>query len=341
MTGQLQARLGGLTATRVFRDDASSAVDLSNVIPFARARRAGAEPYAAPVIIDPTDRLALLVPGRRSWLHALLLLVSLIAHSGLFYLFWQEPQPLLGIGTEMITVELEIGDSRPVGLIPNQGVSQVEAPRVDEIKGSDNATQEQKPTEARELRPEEIRTEVAKEQPAERPTEQKPEERPKIAMVETRQAEVPTVRPRETPPDMQAVIAPPQEQSQEAKPVESQQRAQDPIQEQQAASGVGVVVSASAMASYNGRVFAHIKRHQQYPDTAKNKSITGKGSVSFAIDASGQVTSASVAVSSGSTVLDREMTAMAFRASPFPAPPDRQPKRFTAPVVFEFTKPVR
>jgi protein TonB len=53
------------------------------------------------------------------------------------------------------------------------------------------------------------------------------------------------------------------------------------------------------------------------------------------------VTSASVAVSSGSTVLDQEMTAMAFRASPFPAPPDGQPKRFTAPVVFEFTKPVR
>jgi periplasmic protein TonB len=341
MTGQLQARLGGLTATRVFRDDASSAVDLSNVIPFARGRRSGTEPYTAPVTINPADRLALLVPGRRSWLQALLLLVSLIAHSGLFCLFWQEPQPLLGIGTETITVELEIGDSRPVGLIPNQGVSQVEAPRVDEIKGSDNATEEQKPTEVRELKPEEIRTDVAKEQAAERPKEQKPEERQQIAMVETQQAEVPTVRPRETPPDIQAVIAPPQEQSQEAKPVESQQRAQDPIQEQQAASGVGLVVSASAMASYNGRVFAHIKRHQQYPDVAKNKSITGKGSVAFVIDASGQVTSASVAVSSGSTVLDQEMTAMAFRASPFPAPPDRQPKKFTAPVVFEFTKPVR
>jgi len=341
MTGQLQARLGGLTSTRVFCDGAPSSVDLSNVIPFSRARRAGAEPHAAPVTINPADRLALLVPGRRSRLQALLLLISLIAHAGLFYLFWQEPQPLLGIGTETITVELEIGDSRPVGVIANQGVSQVDVPRVDEIKGSDNATEDQKAAEARELKPEEIRADVAKEQAAERSKEQKPEERQRIAMVETQQAEVPTVRPRETPPDMQAVIAPPQEQSPEVKPVESRQRAQDPIQEQQAASGVGLVVSASAMASYNGRVFAHIKRHQQYPDAAKNKLVTGKGSVAFAIDASGRVTSASVAVSSGSTPLDQEMTTMAFRASPFPAPPDGQPKKFTAPVTFEFTRPVR
>jgi periplasmic protein TonB len=334
--------LGGLTATRVFQDGASSAVDLSNVIPFARGRRVGAEPYTPPVTINPADRLALLVPSRGSWLPALLLLISLIAHSGLFYLFWQEPQPLTGIGTEAITVEIEIGDNRPTGATPNQGESQVDSPRVDEIKGSDNATEEeQKATEARDVRPEEIRTDVVKEQAAERPKEQKPEERQHIAMVETQQAEVPTVRPRETPPDMQAVIAPPQEQLEEAKPVESRQKAQEPIQEQQAASGVGIVVSASAMASYNGRVSAHLKRYQQYPDAAKNKSITGKGSVAFAIDARGQVTSASVAVSSGSTVLDQEMTAMAFRASPFPAPPDGQPKKFAAPVTFVFTTPVR
>ena len=69
--------------------------------------------------------------------------------------------------------------------------------------------------------------------------------------------------------------------------------------------------------------------------------ITGKGAVSFAIDAGGQVTSANVAVSSGSALLDQEMTAMALRASPFPAPPDGQPKNFSAPVVFEFKKLVQ
>jgi protein TonB len=137
---------------------------------------------------------------------------------------------------------------------------------------------------------------------------------------------------------MQAVIAPPQEQVEEVKPVQSQQKAAEPSTEQQAASGVGMVISASAMASFNGRVFAHLKRHQQYPDAARNKMITGKGSVAFAIDASGQVISAGVAVSSGSVVLDQEMTAMALRASPFPAPPDGQAKKFSAAVVFEFKK---
>jgi periplasmic protein TonB len=319
MTGQLQTRLGGLTATRAVHDGMSSAVDLSNVIPFTRARRAGSEPVAQPVTINPADRLAPLVLVRRAWLQALLLLISLIAHSGLFYLFWQEPQPLLGI-------------------TPNQGVSQVDSPQVNEIKPDDKATEDEKATEARAVKPEVIRTEVAKEQPVEQPKEQRPEERQQIAMVETSQTEVPTVRPRETPPDMQAVIAPPREQPQEVKPVESRQKAAEPSPEQQAASGVGPVISASAMASFNGRVYAHLKRHQQYPDAARNKLITGKGSVRFEIDARGQVISTSVAVSSGSAVLDQEMTAMALRASPFPAPPDGQAKKFSAPVTFNFTQ---
>jgi protein TonB len=207
---------------------------------------------------------------------------------------------------------------------------------VDEVKPHDKATEDEKATEQREVKPEEKRTEVAKEQAVERPKEQKPDERQQIAMVQTPQAaEIPTVLPREVPADMQAVIAPPHNRLEEAKPVESQQKAAEPSQEQQAASGVGIVVSASAMASYNGRVSAHLKRHQQYPDAARNRMITGKGTVAFSIDVGGRVISATVAVSSGSALLDQEMTAMALRASPFPAPPDRQPQKFTAPVTFE------
>jgi protein TonB len=336
MTGQLQARLGGLTATRVVRDGASSTVDLSNVIPFARVRRIGGEPYAPPVTVNPADRLAPLVPGSGSWLRALLLLVSLIAHSGLFYLFWQEPQPLPGIGTEAITVEIEIGDNRQAGAASTPGVDQIDVAQVDQVKPNEKVTEEQKTTETREVKPKERRTEVAKEQPVEQPKEQKPEERQQIAMVETPQAaEIPTVLPREIPLDMQAVIAPPPEQPREVQPIELTQQAVEPSEAQQAASGAGIVISASAMATYNGRVSAHLKRHQQYPPAARSKMITGKGSIAFAIDAKGQVTSASVAVSSGSAVLDHEMTAMALRASPFPAPPDGQPKKFTAPVTFE------
>jgi protein TonB len=49
------------------------------------------------------------------------------------------------------------------------------------------------------------------------------------------------------------------------------------------------------------------------------------------------VISADVRVSSGSPILDQEMIAMVMRASPFPAPPDGQPKNFNAPVSFNFT----
>jgi periplasmic protein TonB len=312
-------------------------VDLSNVIPFARTRRAGAEHYAPPVTISQADRLEPLVPGSGSWLRALLLLISLLAHSSLFYLFWQEPQPLPGIGTEAITVEIEIGDNRQAGAASTPGVDQIDVAQVDQVKSSREVKEEQKATEQREVKPEERRTEVAKEQPVEQPKEQKPEEeRKQIAMVETPQAaEIPTVLPREVPPDMQAVIAPPREQPQEVQLVEPSQQAVEPSEAQQAASGTGIVISESAMATYNGRVSAHLKRHQLYPPAARNKMITGKGSVAFAIDARGQVTSASVAASSGSALLDQEMTAMALRASPFPAPPDGQPKKFTAPMTFE------
>ena len=184
------------------------------------------------------------------------------------------------------------------------------------------------------MKPEETRTEVTKERAVEQPKEQKPEERQQIAMVETqRAAEIPTVLPRETPPDMQAIIAPPPEQPMEVKPVELPKTAVQPSEAQQATSGVGNT-TASSIANYNGRVFAHLKRHQQYPAAARNKGITGKGTVSFAIDSSGQVTSASVDVGSGSAVLDQEMTAMVLRASPFPAPPDGGPKKFNVPVTF-------
>jgi periplasmic protein TonB len=337
MTGQSQTRSGGLSATRAVRDSTSSAADLSNVIPFARVRRSGAEPYAPPVIVKPADRPAPLPRGSRRWLQGLLVVLSLIAHGGVLYLFWQDPQPLVGIGTEAITVEIEIGDSRPAGAASKLATDQVDMPQVNEVKPDEKAREDEKATEAREVKPDEMRTEVAKERPLEQPKEQKPEERQQIAMVETQQAEVPTVRPRETPPDMQAVIAPPREQPQEARPLEPQQKAAEPSQAREATSGVGSI-SVAAMANYSGRVSAHLKRHQQYPAAARNKSITGKGRVSFALDGGGRVVSASVLIASGSAILDEEMTAMVLRASPFPAPPDGTPKKFDVPVTFDFER---
>src|SRR5215468_10277396 len=148
MTGQSQTRSGELVATRAFRDAISSAADLSNVIPFARARRTGAEPYALPVMVNPADRPAPIPPGTNRWLHGLLVVLSLIVHGGVLYLFWQDPQPLVGIGTEAITVEIEIGDSRPAGAAPKLAADQVDAPQVNEVKPDVKATEDEKATEA-------------------------------------------------------------------------------------------------------------------------------------------------------------------------------------------------
>src|SRR5215471_7628374 len=115
MTGQSQTRSGELSATRAFGDSSSSAADLSNVIPFARARRAGAEPYARSVIVNPADRPAPLPPGTKRWLQALLMMGSLGVHGGMLYALWQEPEPLMGSGSGAITVEIIVGDNRPVG----------------------------------------------------------------------------------------------------------------------------------------------------------------------------------------------------------------------------------
>src|SRR5262249_13149021 len=217
----------------------------------------------------------------------------------------------------------------------------------------------QRPAEVRELTPEEKQAEVVREQPIEEPptgvarepsAEQQPDTRSQVAMVQTRQAEVPTALPRETPPDMSAVISPPREQPNEGQPNEP--KAKQPAQKQaeqkkekpydQAASpdgtpgpggsGSGPQAIASN-ASYQGRVVAHLARYKQYPAAAGSKG-EGAGAVTFSLSGSGDVTSVTVSRSTGAAVLDQELVAWVRRASPFPAPPNGQSVTFTAPANF-------
>src|SRR5215510_467879 len=328
MLGQSQTLSGGLVATRAFRDGASSAADLSNVIPFARARRPGAEPYAPSVIVKPAERPVPLPPRSKRWLQALLVVCSLIMHGSILYLFWQDPQPLPGIGVQVLTVDVVVGDNRLAGDAITPGLRetpeglQLDKPDVQE-------QQEEKPGEIREVK-EEARREVAKEEPK----EQDAEKRQVIAMVETEQAEVPTVRPRETPPDMQAVIALTREEPKEVPPLE--QPAILPFGAD-AARGSGKN-GMSGDSVYLGQVSAHLQRHKQYPTAADRKHITGNGKVEFVVDGRGRVTSASVTAGTGVGVLDQELTAMVRRASPFPAPPEGGPRTFNVPIFFEKPK---
>ena len=328
MSGQSRTLSGELVATRAFRDGAASAADLSNVIPFARARRTNVEPYAPPVIVKPAERPAPLPPGSKRWLQVLLVVCSLIMHGSILYLFWQDPPPLPGVGVQVLTVDVVVGDNRLAGAATTPGLLQApeglqrEKPDVQEL-------QDQKPGEIREVK-EEARREVAKEEPK----EQDAEKRQVIAMVETLQAEVPTVLPRETPPDMQAVIALTREEPKEVPPVASD--AVLPFGAD-AARGSGKN-GMSGDSVYLGQVSAHLQRHKQYPMSADRKHITGNGKVEFVLDGRGRVTSASVTAGTGVAVLDQELTAMVRRASPFPAPPDGEPKTFNVPVSFEKPK---
>ena len=312
----------------------SAATDLGNVIAFARARRGDSS--APPVVISQRDRPVTLLPGR-PWL--LGVLCSLIIHGGVFYGLWQEPRLLEGIGVEAITVEIELGDNRPVGAAPNLGPNQVDAKQVEEVKSEEKTAEQERVVDAHEVKPAEIRTELAKEQPVDQPkelqneqqAEQQPEQQQIVAMVETPKAEIPTVLPRETPPDAQATLAVRREQPKMARPAEQKQKKAAPPSESKVSAGGSGRTAVASLANYDGLVSAHLRRHQS---AARSNGVTGSGAVTFSLSGGGSVTSVRIAKGTGAAVLDQEILAMVRRASPFPAPPDGQPKSFTVPLHF-------
>jgi len=160
---------------------------------------------------------------------------------------------------------------------------------------------------------------------------QQPVEQQMVAMVEMPQAEIPTVLPRETPPDTQATLAVRREQPKTARPAEpKQKKAAQPSESKIAAGGSGRTVVTS-LANYDGLVSAHLRRHQS---AARSSGAAGSGMVTFSLGGGGSVTSVRIAKGTGAAVLDQEILAMVRRASPFPAPPDGQPKSFTVPLNF-------
>jgi protein TonB len=188
------------------------------------------------------------------------------------------------------------------------------------------------------VKPAETRIDLAREQPFEQPkefpkeqqAEHQPEQQQVVAMVETPKAEIPTMLPRETPPDAKATIAVHREQPKVSRPEPKQKKAVPPSEAKVAAGGSGRT-SVASLANYDGLVSAHLRRHQS---GARSGGATGSGAVTFSLSGGGSVTSARVARSTGAAVLDQEILAMVRRASPFPAPPDGQSKSFTVPLNF-------
>lgn len=100
----------------------------------------------------------------------------------------------------------------------------------------------------------------------------------------------------------------------------------------------GAAGSGGITASYRARVMAHLVRFKRYPEAARTRNVRGRVLVTFSLDATGRVTGASLAGSSGQGLLDAEAVAMVHRASPFPPmPPDagQTGASFTAPIVYD------
>ncbi|VFU11008.1 TonB family protein (fragment) [Methylocella tundrae] len=87
--------------------------------------------------------------------------------------------------------------------------------------------------------------------------------------------------------------------------------------------------------AWRSLVSAQLNRNKRYPPSAQGAS--GAATISFSIDRSGRLVSASLVRSSGSSALDSEAVAIAHRASPFPPPPaDVSGSRITLTVPVNF-----
>jgi len=94
------------------------------------------------------------------------------------------------------------------------------------------------------------------------------------------------------------------------------------------------------LAGYGRMLVARFVIQRRYPRPAVKERITGAVVVLLSINRRGSVTTARIASSSGSAVLDEEALAMIKRAQPFPPLPDRKAKHdFQLPVQFRIAAP--
>ncbi len=154
------------------------------------------------------------------------------------------------------------------------------------------------------------------------PTPARPEPA-KIVPVETPAAVKPKVVRREAKKPSEATPAP--------------RTSAPPRAEREApmASAMSAGATASAIASYNQRVRAHLMRFHQYPSAGGGQR--GVARLSFTLSRSGQVTSSRLGGSSGVAAFDAQAMAMIRQASPFPPFPDEirtGSMSFTIPVEF-------
>ena len=246
----------------------------------------------------------------------------LAAHAALIAIGmnWIRQSPEPGVTLPAIMVDMapisSAPQSTPLERAPDQLMDQADASPPEPVKQQDVVEEQIAPTPPQE-KPEVVAppeqkvemkpaTEPAKPVPEAKPTPVKP----KVVRPEARKPSDSTPAPR--------TAAPPR--------VERQA---------QAASAASAGAIASAVATYNQRVRAHLMRFQQYPSGANRQP--GVARLSFTLSRSGQVAGGRLAGSSGVAALDAQAMAMLRQASPFPAfPPEitQGSMGFNIPVIF-------
>ncbi len=92
-----------------------------------------------------------------------------------------------------------------------------------------------------------------------------------------------------------------------------------------AGKGVGGIGSGRGRGTggsdYGSRLAAWLNKHKRYPRRAQELGQQGTVKIRFTIDATGKVLSSHLLQSSGSMLLDREVRALVYRASPMPPIP--------------------
>ncbi|WP_342734791.1 energy transducer TonB [Bradyrhizobium sp. B117] len=193
------------------------------------------------------------------------------------------PQPTLdNVAPGPLMQEADVSPPEPV---QQQVVEEMLAPTPPQEKPDVVAPPEQK------LEPTPARPEPAKIVPVEKPAPEKP----KVVRREAKKPSDATPAPRTSAPPRAERAAP-------------------------MASAMSAGAVASAIASYNQRVRAHLMRFHSYPSGGNGQR--GVSRLSFTVGRSGQVTSSRLGGSSGVAAFDAQAMSMVRQASPFPPIPE-------------------
>jgi protein TonB len=324
-------RHGAVLIARRDEPSHSEATDLSNVVPFVRPRRHGAvSPFPLPSIAAderPAPQIAKIALGTSVAFFA----ASLALHAMLAAMFWHQPKPMLSsVDVQSITIEITIGATEAAGLAPSPGEREArQGSPSEQPERQEPVTEQQSP--AATLMPQEVPVAAQETAPEVKPQEQPPEAAAAVTATPTQPTEAteqPQVQTLQQAPERKRIAAPTAKKA-------TQKKQAAVTAATNAASGVGRGRSDITEDRYRGMVAAQLMRHKQYPPGARGE---GRATVTFAVDSSGHVTSSQLVDSSGNAAFDREVVAMARRASPFPAPPEGKGRSFTVSVRFEEPK---